>query len=429
MRAAAEAAWLIVCLTLRSSFLGSPVPPYGMLARIAILCAAWIAAAVSTAAFAGRALAPAPFACHCDNATSATAGSLGNPVSLPGDLILHAWSGYETVWYIGQVSTSESPARRFGVLWMLYSGASPDGMCPSATTGAWAALAVPQETTTDHAHKHAHHAGSRRHAASVSSGPAPGTFVQDSRLGPSMLVSPSPFALWDAPNQWGLRQLSTSNDWQLMNMSVQAADQGFAFDLQLNASVVAMQAMGFNGVAPDTCVQHRGQPRIAATGTVTLGAEVLSVSGTIWSQHMWGISPSGTARSWRWYNAELSDGWSAQFVFFDAPSQDASYGNLISPDGSKNIELAAEEIELTQDPLSVWVSPRSGHAYNTSSTIRIPASATVLHYQTWIADNEVLITPDSTLPLFYEGVSDVHGTHQGEAVNGNGYTERFRDPH
>lgn len=404
-----------------------------MFARLLLLACAWLAAASSAFAFAGHAvLAPTPFTCSCDNTSSPTPASLfgasispslGNPVALPGDLVLHPWSGYETVWYIGQVSTTESPARRFGVLWMLYSGASPDGMCPSATTGAWAALAVPQETTNEHGHKH----HSTRRRASFSSGPAPGTFIQDARLAPTMLVSPSPFAMWDAPNQWGLRQLSTSNAWQLMNMSVTAVDQGFAFDLQLNASVVAMQAMGLNGVAPDSCVQHRGQPRIAATGTVTLGSEVLSVSGTIWSQHMWGISPTGPARSWRWYNAELSDGWSAQFVFFDAPSQDASYGNLISPDGSKNIPLSSDLIELTQDPLSVWVSPRSGHAYNTSSTISIPSYQTVLHYQTWIADNEVLITPDSTLPLFYEGVSDVQGTHMGATVTGNGYTERFND--
>lgn len=388
-----------------------------MLARLSLLCAGLVGlAASSVLAFAGHAtLSPAPFTCTCDNST---VSSLGNPVSLPGDLVLHPWSGYETVWYIGQVSTDESPARRFGVLWMLYSGASPSGMCPSATTGAWAALAVP-----DAANEHGQHHRRRR----SSSGPAPGSFIQDARLAPTMLVSPIPFSMWDAPNQWGLRQLSSSNDWQLMNMSVQAADQGFAFDLQLNASVVTMQAMGDNGVAPGSCVQHRGQPRIAATGTVTLDSETVSVSGTIWSQHMWGISPAGPSRAWRWYNAELSDGWSAQFVFFDAPSQAASYGNLISPDGSKNIALSSDLIALTQDPDSTWVSPRSGHAYNTSSTITVPSFQTVLHYQTWIADNEVLITPGSTLPLFYEGVSDVSGTHQGAQVTGNGYTERFNE--
>jgi len=355
----------------------------------------------------------APYPCTCGNETSSRFSlsspsharlSLEDPVSLPGDLALHEWAGYETVWYIGQVSSVDQK-RRFGVLYMLYAGATPDGMCPSAPGGVWAAIAAPDYPETKH--------------------PGPGRFWQDARLAPTLISTADPFTLWDATNQWGLRQLSTSSKWQDMSMEVQSdVDGGFSFSLQLNADIIPLQAMGVDGMTPGGCTQHRGQGRIGTNGTVRLGSESWEVSGTVWYQHMWG-TPEGPARTWRWYNAELSDGYSMQFVFFDGAPEEFSYGNVVSPDGRTNTYLAAERIQLEQDPASVWISPHTGRAYNTSSTIRVPDLGIELHYQTWIEDNEVLLTPTATQAVFYEGVSDVWGWNQGNKVMGNGYTERY----
>jgi len=385
-----------------------------------------------------------PFPCNCGNATAATAStsaapfSVGGPVSVPGDLTLHPWASYETVWYIGQVSTiptAEAPVvRRFGVLYTLYATGSAQGMCPSGVGGVWAALAVPDAKPLNEGRirRHSHH---RRAPTTASSAPAPGAFLQDSRLLPAgMASSAQPFALWDAAHQWGLRQVASSTkapeqQWMQMNFTASSsADGGFGYNLQLDASRIPVQAMAASGTMPGTCVQHRGQPRIAAKGTVSIGKETLLVAGTVWYQHMWGSPPAGAGLRWRWFNAELSDGWAAQFVFFDAPAEQValSYGNLISPDGRNNTYIPAADMQLQQDPAATWISPHSGKAYNTSSTISVPSLGLQLQYRTWQADNEVLLTPGSNTAIFYEGVSDVWGTHRASAVTGNGYTERFQ---
>ena len=155
---------------------------------------------------------------------------------------------------------------------------------------------------------------------------------------------------------------------------------------------------------------------VAAAGEVVVDGETVPVSGTLWYQHMWGRVGAASI-SWHWFYVELSDGWSAQFARIDAPLDNTSYGNVVSPGGVNNTYLNASAYTLEQsDP---WVSPHTGTTYNMSSHLVVPSMGLDLYLQTLQPDNELL-----TSSPFYEAASVVSGTHYGLLVTGTAFTER-----
>jgi hypothetical protein len=118
---------------------------------------------------------------------------------------------------------------------------------------------------------------------------------------------------------------------------------------------------------------------------------------------------------------ELSDGWSGSFLHNLPPftPPDFSYGNLVSPDGSTNILVLADEFEVvTSDPA---VSP-TNRTWNTTARVTSATLHLDVVYSALIKNNEIDAGPAAA---FSEALSVVKGTHLGVAVTGVGYLEQF----
>ena len=68
--------------------------------------------------------------------------------------------------------------------------------------------------------------------------------------------------------------------------------------------------------------------------------------------------------------------------------------------------------------LDTWRSPHSGAEYPARWQVTIPSENLTLTLEPWLADQESQVSV-----IYWEGAVRVTGTHQEQAITGNGYVE------
>lgn len=163
--------------------------------------------------------------------------------------------------------------------------------------------------------------------------------------------------------------------------------------------------------------------RLATRGTLSIGDERVTVTGTSWMDHEFGSADLGEGLvGWDWFSIQLED--QSELMLYrlrrhDGSADPVSSGTIVFPDGqSRHLLLADFTVESTGS----WTSPKSLANYPNRWRVAIPSLHVSLDIVPVLAEQE-LRTARSTQVAYWEGAVAVTGTKQGRPVQGEGYVE------
>ena len=214
-------------------------------------------------------------------------------------------------------------------------------------------------------------------------------------------------------------------DWSLeqagegYQTSVGAGDFSYELALVPDGPPLLNGDGGFSRKAPDphNASYYYSRPRLAVTGSLTIGGRRHQVSGRAWMDHEWSSAylPDG-ADGWDWAGLNLDNGGALMAFRMRKPDGDALWASstLQSPDGSTR-HLPAEQVAFS--PLWHWRSPRTGIDYPVEWGLRAGERELVLRP---LMDDQELESRRSTGTIYWEGA--VRVLEQGREI-GRGYLE------
>ena len=212
-----------------------------------------------------------------------------------------------------------------------------------------------------------------------------------------------------------------SGDGQKYRLSFEIGDYVVDLEADSRKPAVLHDDTGFVdlGIAGKTYYYSRTD--LQTTGTVSVSADPLPVTGTTWFDHQWGnfsIAPIG----WDWLSLNLDDGSDIMIsVVWEQESLDhiATYGTFVPPD-SDPIHLPADDISL--EPTGSWTSPDTGGVYPMGWKLNVDSLDLTLDLDPVIESSEFHIS--EFIPVIYwEGAIAASGTREGSPVSGKGFVE------
>lgn len=163
--------------------------------------------------------------------------------------------------------------------------------------------------------------------------------------------------------------------------------------------------------------------RLKTDGTLTIGNEHFTVTGTSWMDHEFGSADLGRDLvGWDWFSIQLAD--NSELMLYrlrrsDGSSDPVSSGTIVSPDGqTRHLSIA----DITVETKGTWTSPNSHATYPNRWHLAIPSTGLSLDVAPLLADQE-LSTSRSTQVTYWEGAVVISGTKHGQPVTGQGYVE------
>lgn len=220
---------------------------------------------------------------------------------------------------------------------------------------------------------------------------------------------------------WTLRRDATPNGHAYL-AHVDAATQGFAFDLRLTATQPALLQgdAGYSRKGPDPsqASYYLSEPQLAVSGGLTLDSRKVPVTGRAWLDHEWSEGLLHTdAVGWDWIGMNLGDG--GALTAFRLRRKDGSAlwagGSLRSADGQVR-NFGPHEVAFT--PGRTWTSPATQTRYPVEWTISTPTGRYTVRAR---LDAQELDSRASTGAIYWEGLSDLFDAN-GRRI-GRGYLE------
>lgn len=318
------------------------------------------------------------------------------PFVFPEDHGAHPDYKLEWWYYTGNVATSEG--RRFGYQFTIFRTAlaPPDTSLATRETS-WATnqLYFAHFAVSDIVNEKLWHAERFSRGAAGLAG-----------------AQADPFRVWI--EDWSAVQVGDG----IPPMRIQAADEGFALDLTLEATkpLVLQGEQGWSPKGPGigNASYYYSMTRLATSGTITLADASYDVSGASWMDREWSTSfLSDTQTGWDWFSLQLDDG--RELMFFQVREEDGTTspytdGLLVSQDGSTQ-RLAKEAVTLTVR--NMWESPHTGGVYPSGWQMSIPDLDLDLTITPFFPDQELQVSVN-----YWEGAVRVEGS-----ASGVGYVE------
>ena len=204
----------------------------------------------------------------------------------------------------------------------------------------------------------------------------------------------------------------------------QGGPVGFGLDLGLDAGgrqAVLHDRDGYVDFGPAGGSYYYSRSRMAASGTLTIGGEVVPVSGEAWFDHQWGDFIAVGGGGWDWFAVDLDDGTDLMLSLVRAAdgSYPLVYGTLVRPDGS---------IEHLPDDAFSSTSRGTGRRRRPARPTR-PAGTSRCRARAWSSTCARRSRPRSwtragtTGVVYWEGSQSVTATRQGVPVGGEAYVE------
>ena len=223
-----------------------------------------------------------------------------------------------------------------------------------------------------------------------------------------------------------------NEDWRAVldgtahRLDARSDDGAIRIDLRLEATAapVLHGRSGFSqkGAEPGNASYYYSLTRLVTRGTLVLDGERFEVEGASWMDHEFGSSflePSHAG--WDWFSIQLDDGTDLMVYTLrrrDGSRDPRSIATMVSSTGTTH--LPSDDYRLA--PGRRWTSPSSGAAYPVEWRIAVPGFEISLDVVAAV-DAQELLTDRSTGVIYWEGVIDVRGTHDGVPVTGAGYLE------
>ncbi len=332
------------------------------------------------------------------------------PWQFPRDHGAH--NAFQTEWwyYTGNLSTEDG--RRFGFQFTIFRRAilPPDQADAYASSSEWRTnqIYLVHFTVSDIAGERFYHAERYGRGSAGLAGSLPDDRTPD-----------APFRVW--VEDFEVRGLNADATQQ--QISAAAELDGVPFAVALTLEQVKPPALqGENGLSPKSAEPGNASyyyslSRLVTGGTLTIGAETFTVSGTTWMDHEFSTSAlAANAQGWDWFGLIFDDGRElmvGQIRLTDGDKEPAFGGLLVNADGSTQY-LPSDAIRIT--PTATWQSPHTGAVYPAGweMTITPPQGAALrLVVTPLLADQELQANV-----TYWEGAVQVSGD-----VTGYGYAE------
>jgi len=178
---------------------------------------------------------------------------------------------------------------------------------------------------------------------------------------------------------------------------------------------------GWIDFGPAGSSYYYSRTRMAAEGSLGLGAETFAVDGTAWFDHQWGDFISVGGGGWDWYAINLDDG--TDLTLSVVRDQNGRYplvyGTLVAPDGTAT-HLDADDFSV--ESTATWTSPATGATYPAAWLVSVAAANLEVELQPTVAAQE-LDTRETTGVVYWEGSQKVNATVAGRRMGGQAYVE------
>lgn len=200
-------------------------------------------------------------------------------------------------------------------------------------------------------------------------------------------------------------------------------DAQFELELRPRQPLVVFGENGVSrkGADPSAASHYLTFPRLATSGTLTLGAERLRVQGESWMDHEMSSSQLAAGQvGWDWACLQLRSGQSAMVYRMrraDGTADPFSTLAWVSPEGRVR-HVAAADFSLT--PLGQWRSPQSGATYPSGMELSAvePTTGQRVRWRLVPLARAQELTGRITGLAYWEGacrILDEHGTDIGSA--------------
>lgn len=179
---------------------------------------------------------------------------------------------------------------------------------------------------------------------------------------------------------------------------------------------------GSEGISPKSskpghASHYYSLTRLAASGTVTVGAKVHRVKGLVWFDHEWATNSLDPGEAgWDWSGLHLSNG--DDLMLFRIRD---SAGNSVFLSGTlRDAKGAVSDIrDLTMTPKGTWKSPHTGGLYPAGFEISIPSHSLDLTLSPKMTDQELVLSPFA----YWEGAVKGAGKKGEAPISAEGYLE------
>jgi predicted secreted hydrolase len=204
-----------------------------------------------------------------------------------------------------------------------------------------------------------------------------------------------------------------------------SGDPVSAFGLDLRLRETKPPALhdrdGYIDFGPAGGSYYYSRTALDATGTVTLGARTLAVTGDAWFDHQWGDFISVGAGGWDWFAVNLDDGTDLTVSLVRAAdgTYPLVYGTLVDAQGrTRHLDGKDLAVAVTDE----WTSPPTGTTYPAGWTITLPGEELEIRLSPTVAQQE-LDTRATTGVVYWEGSQRVAATRAGSPLGGQAYVE------
>lgn len=194
---------------------------------------------------------------------------------------------------------------------------------------------------------------------------------------------------------------------------------GLMLDLRDDGGPLLHGDDGYVRFGPSEGSYYYSRPRMAATGSVTLGHEVFRVSGSAWFDHQWG-NFIRVGDGWDWFAVNLDDGTDLMVSVIRQPDgHDALlYGTLRDDRGSRPLGRG----DVVVEPQAVWTSPHTSIPWPAGWHLEVPDEGLRIDLRPTLADQE-LDTRATTAVVYWEGSQVVTAERDGSPLAGEAYVE------
>lgn len=196
---------------------------------------------------------------------------------------------------------------------------------------------------------------------------------------------------------------------------------GYVLDLELKST--QEPALHYGGDAHPYrfggYTYYYSRPKMATTGTISVGGRTFNVSGNSWFDRQYGELYQAIQQGWQWFAIELED--NRQIMLFDFKGSDSNVeksGSITDAQG-QTVTLAAHEFDVKV--LGEWISPHTGCTYPSGWAVTVRGETFTV--EPLVKDQELRAQHRLWIgPVYWEGACSVSGASAGQAyVELNGF--------
>jgi predicted secreted hydrolase len=341
-----------------------------------------------------------PAATPVPDASPSTPGAL-SPMRLPRDDAPH--DRLTEWWYYTGHLRSADGGERFGFEFVIFR----------AERGAFPVTWASHLAVTDEGGEQFHYAQRSEIGPQVDRGTRDG-FGLAIAGGPVPLPGSTPWAMQGTGGTDTIRAVSVAPE------TSTATPIGLDLRLGPDGPTMYHDGDGYIDFGPAGGSYYYSRPRLATSGTVSIGGREVEVEGSSWFDHQWGDFIAVGGGGWDWFAVNLADGTdlTLSLVRDRDGNHPLAYGTLNRDTTSRH--LPADQFTVTVTDR--WVSPRTGADYPAAWTIGVPGEGLEIGLVPTVADQE-LDTTATTGVVYWEGSQEVTARVDGVPVDGEAYVE------